>query len=166
MLRTDDDCGLRVQSGLDVVSLSIQDTYIGSSHGSAIAEKGLQSRLASQLHQYCFYPRSLLSPSDAVFVAKFIRTAHDLGTVGFSTVFAYNNVSQSISICHCRLQRFESSSATASPLAFFRSRLARHGIWASPLASELEVMLNALHRSLPVCPHGGSRRLASRRIPL
>lgn len=45
------------------------------------------------MHQYCFYPRALLTPSDAMFVAKFIRLAHDLGTIGFSTVYAYNNVS-------------------------------------------------------------------------
>nr|XP_018263621.1 uncharacterized protein I303_03491 [Kwoniella dejecticola CBS 10117]OBR85779.1 hypothetical protein I303_03491 [Kwoniella dejecticola CBS 10117] len=55
------------------------------------AEKSLQTVTAAQLHQYCFYPRAILTPCDAVFVAKFIRTAHDLGTVGFSTLYAYNN---------------------------------------------------------------------------
>ncbi|WWD16138.1 hypothetical protein CI109_100563 [Kwoniella shandongensis] len=59
--------------------------------GKSIVEKTLQRPLAFQLHQYCFYPRAILTPCDAVFVAKFIRTAHDLGTVGFSTLFAYNN---------------------------------------------------------------------------
>lgn len=57
----------------------------------AIVEKNLQRPLAIQLHQYCFYPRAVLSPCDAVFVAKFIRMAHDLGTAGFSTLFVYNN---------------------------------------------------------------------------
>ncbi|WVN86680.1 uncharacterized protein L203_101852 [Cryptococcus depauperatus CBS 7841] len=59
--------------------------------GKTIIDKNLQRPLAIQLHQYCFYPRAILSPCDAVFVAKFIRMAHDLGTPGFSTVFAYNN---------------------------------------------------------------------------
>jgi len=49
--------------------------------------------LAIQLHQFCFYPRALMTPSDAVFVAKMIRTMHDLGTNGFTTVFAYMQVS-------------------------------------------------------------------------
>jgi THO complex subunit 2 len=38
--------------------------------------------LGTQLHQFCFYPRALMTPSDAVFVAKMIRTMHDLGTNG------------------------------------------------------------------------------------
>ncbi|WWC89783.1 uncharacterized protein L201_004709 [Kwoniella dendrophila CBS 6074] len=59
--------------------------------GRSVVEKSQQVQLASYLHQYCFYPRAILTPSDAVFVAKFIRTAHDLGTIGFSTLFAYNN---------------------------------------------------------------------------
>ncbi|WVQ98958.1 hypothetical protein IAU59_006090 [Kwoniella sp. CBS 9459] len=59
--------------------------------GKSIVDKSLQRHLAFQLHQYCFYPRAILTPCDAVFVAKFIRTAHDLGTIGFSTLFAYNN---------------------------------------------------------------------------
>ncbi|OCF36409.1 hypothetical protein I316_01658 [Kwoniella heveanensis BCC8398] len=59
--------------------------------GKSIVDKSLQRHLAFQLHQYCFYPRAILTPCDAVFVAKFIRIAHDLGTVGFSTLFAYNN---------------------------------------------------------------------------
>ncbi|WVQ78452.1 hypothetical protein IAT38_000538 [Cryptococcus sp. DSM 104549] len=58
--------------------------------GKSIVEKSQQRTLAFQLHQYCFYPRAILTPCDAVFVAKFIRTAHDLGTEGFSTLFAYN----------------------------------------------------------------------------
>jgi hypothetical protein len=33
-----------------------------------------------------------MTPSDAVFVAKMIRTMHDLGTNGFTTVFAYMQV--------------------------------------------------------------------------
>ncbi|AFR93442.1 THO complex subunit 2 [Cryptococcus neoformans C23] len=63
----------------------------GKWFGKAIVEKNLQRPLAIQLHQYCFYPRAILSPCDAVFVAKFIRMAHDLGTAGFSTLFVYNN---------------------------------------------------------------------------
>ncbi|RSH93955.1 hypothetical protein EHS25_006608 [Saitozyma podzolica] len=59
--------------------------------GKAISEKNQQKRLSTQLHQYCFFPRSLLTPSDAVFVARFIRLAHDFGTAGFSTLFSYNN---------------------------------------------------------------------------
>ncbi|EIW70014.1 hypothetical protein TREMEDRAFT_29485 [Tremella mesenterica DSM 1558] len=59
--------------------------------GKTIVERQSQRALGIQLHQYCFYPRALLTPSDAMFVAKFIRLAHDLGTVGFSTVYAYNN---------------------------------------------------------------------------
>ncbi|KAK4687040.1 THO complex subunit 2, partial [Tremellales sp. Uapishka_1] len=59
--------------------------------GKAIEERNQQKMLSVQLHQYCFYPRALLSPGDAVFVAKFIQTAHELGTIGFSTVFVYNN---------------------------------------------------------------------------
>lgn len=33
-----------------------------------------------------------MTPSDAVFVAKMIRTMHDLGTNGFTTVAAYLQV--------------------------------------------------------------------------
>lgn len=35
-----------------------------------------------------------MTPSDAVFVAKMIRTMHDIGTPGFTTVFAYLQVSR------------------------------------------------------------------------
>ncbi|TYJ56712.1 hypothetical protein B9479_002643 [Cryptococcus floricola] len=64
----------------------------GKWFGKSIVDKSLQRILALQLHQYCFYPRAILSPCDAVFVAKFIRLAHDLGTPGFSTLFVYNNI--------------------------------------------------------------------------
>jgi THO complex subunit 2 len=57
----------------------------------AIAEGSFQRRLSNQLHQYCFFPRALLTPSDAIFVAQFIRCAHDMGTAAFSTLFAYDN---------------------------------------------------------------------------
>jgi THO complex subunit 2 len=58
---------------------------------SVVVEKNMQRKLSYQLHQYCFIPRCLQTPADAIFVAKFIRLAHDLGTVGFSTVFVYQN---------------------------------------------------------------------------
>lgn len=38
-----------------------------------------------------------MTPSDAVYVARMIRTLHDLGTPGYSTVFAYLQVSDHIS---------------------------------------------------------------------
>ncbi|KAL7424172.1 THO2 plays a role in transcriptional elongation [Cryptotrichosporon argae] len=59
--------------------------------GKTIVALAAQRTLAIQLHQYCFYPRAVMTPADAAFVAKFIRLAHELGTIGFSTVFAINN---------------------------------------------------------------------------
>lgn len=56
-------------------------------------EKPARNDLALQLHQYCFYPRALLTPADAVYVPRLIRLLHDIGTPGFSTVFAYLHVS-------------------------------------------------------------------------
>ncbi|KAI9637923.1 transcription factor/nuclear export subunit protein 2-domain-containing protein [Dioszegia hungarica] len=59
--------------------------------GSSITQKNLKTRLSVQLHQHCFYPRAILTPSDAVFVPKLIRMMHDLATPGFVTLFAYSN---------------------------------------------------------------------------
>lgn len=54
-----------------------------------------QGLLVSQLLEVCFYPRAVQSPADALFVAKFIRLAHSLGTPNFPTVLIYNGVSVS-----------------------------------------------------------------------
>jgi hypothetical protein len=49
--------------------------------------------VVQQLALTCMYPRSLLSPTDAEFSAKFMKTLHDVGTPGYSTIAAYANVS-------------------------------------------------------------------------
>lgn len=47
--------------------------------------------IARQLHDHCFYNRAVNSPADAMFVARFIRLAHDFGTPGFSAALAYSH---------------------------------------------------------------------------
>lgn len=42
--------------------------------------------------QYCFLPRCLFSPSDAIFCAKFLFTMHKLGTHNFFTWLLIENV--------------------------------------------------------------------------
>lgn len=64
-----------------------------SVHWFSGASQSSPQVLAAQLHDHCFYPRAIQSPADAVFVAKFIRLAHDFGTPGFSTALTYNTVS-------------------------------------------------------------------------
>lgn len=49
--------------------------------------------LAQQLALTCFFPRSLLSPTDAEFVARFMKTLHEIGTPGYSSIASYANVS-------------------------------------------------------------------------
>lgn len=48
--------------------------------------------LVQQLALTCLYPRSLLSPTDAEFSARFMKVLHDIGTPGYSTVASYANV--------------------------------------------------------------------------
>jgi len=54
--------------------------------------------VVQQLALTCMYPRSLLSPADAEFSAKFMKTLHDVGTPGYSTIAAYATVSRPIDI--------------------------------------------------------------------
>ncbi|MCO5583306.1 hypothetical protein L7F22_037216 [Adiantum nelumboides] len=42
--------------------------------------------------QYCFVPRALLSPTDAVFAARFIRIMHTNATYNFDTVKMYDKI--------------------------------------------------------------------------
>lgn len=42
--------------------------------------------------QYCFIPRALLSPTDAVFAARFIRIMHTHATYNFDTVKMYDKI--------------------------------------------------------------------------
>lgn len=63
----------------------------GQWFNSQVVEKA-GGALAAQLHDRCFYPRAIDSPEGAVFVAKFIRMAHDFNVPGFSTMLAYNLV--------------------------------------------------------------------------
>lgn len=48
-------------------------------------------RRSATLFAHCFYPRAVFSPIDAVFVAKFARLLHDLGTPGFSLLMFYED---------------------------------------------------------------------------
>ncbi|KAF8324471.1 transcription factor/nuclear export subunit protein 2-domain-containing protein [Cantharellus anzutake] len=43
--------------------------------------------------QHCLHPRSLLSPTDAEFSARFLKQLHLIGTPRFSSLSAYNNAS-------------------------------------------------------------------------
>ena len=63
---------------------------------------GFSTKLANQLHQNCLYPRAIQSPSDALFVPRFIRLIHDLGTPNLTTIFLYGNVSRLWSACSTR----------------------------------------------------------------
>lgn len=42
--------------------------------------------------QYCFIPRALLSPTDAVFAARFIRIMHTNATYNFDTIKMYDKI--------------------------------------------------------------------------
>jgi hypothetical protein len=97
---------------------------------SAFLEKGQQRLLSLQLHQYCFYPRAILTPSDAVFVARFIRVAHDLGAAGFSTLFAYSNVRGSVSASKLSHSLLRSFLANNLPPASSRAPRTRRAILA------------------------------------
>ncbi|KAF8312836.1 hypothetical protein DL93DRAFT_2098082 [Clavulina sp. PMI_390] len=48
--------------------------------------------VVQQLALTCFYPRSLLSPTDAEFSARFMKVLHNIGTPGYSTLAAYSNL--------------------------------------------------------------------------
>ncbi|ETS61330.1 hypothetical protein PaG_04350 [Moesziomyces aphidis] len=48
--------------------------------------------IVAQLIQYCLFPRALLSPTDAIFAGKFVRTVHNLGTRNFSSLTAYDKI--------------------------------------------------------------------------
>lgn len=70
-----------------------------------------------------------MTPSDAVFVAKMIRTMHALGTNGFTTVFAYMQVS-----FHCyfpKVKLTSSSSATHLLLVYSLAQRAKLEILVS-----------------------------------
>jgi hypothetical protein len=72
-----------------------------------------------------------MTPSDAVFVAKMIRTMHDLGTNGFTTVFAYMQVSFR---CHnLGLKLTSSSSAIHLLLAYSLAQRVKLGILVCPI---------------------------------
>lgn len=55
-----------------------------------IPKRGL---VVSQMLQHCIHPRALLSPTDAMFAAKFLRLMHSSGTRNFSSITAYDKVS-------------------------------------------------------------------------
>jgi THO complex subunit 2 len=44
------------------------------------------------LLQYCFIPRCLFGPNEAIYSAKFIREMHRLGTQNFSTLTLFDKV--------------------------------------------------------------------------
>lgn len=48
--------------------------------------------IVSLMLQYCIRPRSLFSPSDAVFTAKFVLLMHSLGTINFSSLTLLDRV--------------------------------------------------------------------------
>lgn len=48
--------------------------------------------LIRSLIEHCIQPRCLLSPMDAVYCARLIRTLHDRGTPGFHTLMCYDKV--------------------------------------------------------------------------
>ena len=52
-----------------------------------------QRRLARELYQRCFFPRAIMSPADAAYVAKMIARLHEYGCQGFSVLYAYDHVS-------------------------------------------------------------------------
>ncbi|KDN40871.1 hypothetical protein K437DRAFT_258489 [Tilletiaria anomala UBC 951] len=52
----------------------------------------LQDDLAWAVLQHCILPRSLLSPADAIFSAKFIRLLHLYGADNLSTITLYNKL--------------------------------------------------------------------------
>ena len=55
--------------------------------GSAKGATFIQS-----LIEHCIQPRCLLSPMDAVYCARLIRTLHERGTPGFHTLMCYDKV--------------------------------------------------------------------------
>lgn len=85
-------CDWKLLLGLIRVCPRAQVEVIRETNQIGVNEGTGRHDLSIQLHQFCFYPRALMTPSDAVFVAKMIRTMHDLGTNGFTTVFAYMQV--------------------------------------------------------------------------
>lgn len=48
--------------------------------------------LVNQILQHCLIPRALLSPTDAIFAAKFIKQMHLLGAKNFSSLTLYDRV--------------------------------------------------------------------------
>lgn len=53
--------------------------------------------MIAQFYQYCLFPRSVFTASDALYSAKFIHTLHTLKTPNFSTLICYDRVFGDIS---------------------------------------------------------------------
>ncbi len=53
---------------------------------------GKSALLVQSLIENCIQPRCLLSPMDADYCARLIRTLHVRGTPGFYTLMCYNKV--------------------------------------------------------------------------
>ncbi|KAH8118538.1 transcription factor/nuclear export subunit protein 2-domain-containing protein [Phellopilus nigrolimitatus] len=58
-------------------------SHIGTGKGASFIQS---------LIEHCIQPRSLLSPMDAVYCARLIRTLHERGTPGFHTLMCYDKL--------------------------------------------------------------------------
>lgn len=76
--------------------------------------------VAWALHQTCFFPRSMLSPIDAAFSARFLRLLHVMGTEGVSTLSLYARVFDSV-----RLALFVSTESEARNYSRFLEAVLR-----------------------------------------
>lgn len=69
------------------------DTYRVSFPPEVGAGAGKGATFIQSLIEHCIQPRCLLSPMDAVYCARLIRTLHERGTPNFHTLMCYDKVS-------------------------------------------------------------------------
>jgi THO complex subunit 2 len=68
----------------------LSDRFVPTANAASSTDR---AQIVYQLLQYCIIPRALLSPTDAIFAGRFIRTMHANGARNFSSLTAYDKVS-------------------------------------------------------------------------
>jgi len=81
-----------------------QDQHVSRTRSCLDAEKDQwfhsnqkKMEMTAQLFQFCLFPRSVFTASDALFSAKFVHVLHTLKTPNFSTLICYDRIFGDIS---------------------------------------------------------------------
>ncbi len=128
-------CALFAQQ---VASLLSEELRAQQTHASAVMRRlkrekdgwrsdtpDLKKDFLSVFVQHCILPRCLLSPADAVYCARFLRTVHDLRVTGMSLLLVYDKLMKEV----VQLM-FACSDREATTLGIFLNEvLALHAHW-------------------------------------